>query len=235
MNLRWVNWLAAAQRGELAKRLRSSFARVVLVATLCCALLLLLLTKVATSVRQMQHHENAIRGGLALAVAIREQYIHAAHTIVVGDHSHVDHYTDWVRDVSAGANALRPQVPVSEHWRLERLAATSRDMDRLFRDEIVPSVLRHDSARLRAAHAQLERGAALAAEDADAIARATEAMMAFEHVETTHITYLAAAVAMLGIIGLIGLAAASTRSLQLAVLTPLGALASTAKSIGAGD
>lgn len=222
-------------RGEIATRLGHSFARVVLVATVCCCLLLLLLTQVAGSVWQMRRNESAIRGGLALAVAIREQYVHAAHTIVVADLSHVEHYADWVRDVHSRAEELRSQVPVADHWRLERIERTSEEMDAVFREAIVPAVLGHDGARLRAAHARLEEGATLSAADADAVAREAEAMMASEHVETTHVTYLAAAIAMIGILSLITLAITSTRKLRQAVIGPLSVLSDTARRVGAGD
>jgi signal transduction histidine kinase len=202
---------------------------------LACGPLLLCLVRVAGSVRQMQRDESALRGGLDLATTVREQYIHAAHTIIVGDRSHLSHYADWVGKVREGTGTLRALVPAQEQWRVDRIDTISRDMNRLFLDEIVPGVIAGDRSHLLEAHRQLDENVAIAAADADIVARSLEARMSNAHVDARHITYLAVALAALGMVLLIVLAIVSTRNLRAAVLRPLGALADAARRIGAGD
>lgn len=224
-----------AAKGMLARRLAWSFAMVALVAALICSLLLVLLLRVAGSVRQMQRDESAIRRGLDLATAVREQYIHAAHTIIAGNDSHVGHYADWVRKVSDETSALRSQVPAAEQSRLARVGVMSTEMDRLFLERILPAIRAGDSHAVGARHDELEELVVVAAADADRVARSVEARMSGEHMDATHVTYAAAAIALLGIVGLGGLAIASTRRLERAVLGPLDALAQAAARIGTGD
>jgi signal transduction histidine kinase len=221
--------------GALGQRLGRSFARVVVVSTLACGLLLFFLVRVAGYVRHMQHDETEIRQGLELATAVREQYIHAAHTIIVGDRSHLDHYGGWVAKVHQGTTELRSRVQPADRWRLDRVDRVSVGMDRLLRDELLPAVLAGDVTRVRTLHERLDQQAELAADDADALARSFEARMSHAHVDTTNVTYVAATVAVLSIVILIGLSILSTRQLREIVLKPLGALASAARKIGHGD
>ncbi|HVZ35470.1 MAG TPA: ATP-binding protein [Polyangiaceae bacterium] len=221
--------------GVLARRLAGSFARVVGVATLTCAVLLLLLSKTGAFVHQMQGDESAIRRGLDLAMAVREQYIHAAHTIIVGDLSHLEHYQSWVDKIQTGAAALRSQVPDRERWRIDALTRASQESAQLFRNEVVPAVLAGNTELVRRLHERLDDQAATAAEHADLVAAAVEARMSHAHLDTTRVTYAAAAVAVFGIIFLVGLSMYSTRKLRELVLRPLGALAEAATRIGQGD
>jgi two-component system NtrC family sensor kinase len=219
----------------LARRLGRSFAGVALVAAAACGLLLFFLIQVANSVHQMQRDESAIRTGLGLATAVREQYIHAAHTIIIGDRSHLDHYAEWVEKVRAGTGALRSAVPEEERWRIDRIETISREMDRLFTQQLIVAVLARDRDRMLEAHHQLEEQVAVAAGDADRIAQSVESRMSQEHVGATHVTRVATSIAVLGILLLVSLSVISTRSLQNAVIRPLHSLAEAATRIGAGD
>jgi two-component system NtrC family sensor kinase len=221
--------------GPFSRRLGRSFARVVVVATAACALLLLFLLRVANSVHQMQRDEVAIRTALGVATAIREQYIHAAHTLIIGDKSHLDHYLEWVRKVEDGASELRPRIPDDEQWRVDRIEQISRDMDAVFEEDGVPATLAHDKPRLLKAHATLEEKVAIASADADWLTQVVEGRMSGEHVSTTRTTYAGVVVAGVGIVLLAGLSIVSTRRLRAAVLRPLSSLVEAATRIGAGD
>jgi two-component system, NtrC family, sensor kinase len=221
--------------GLFAKRLGRSFARVVVVATTVCALLLSFLIGVANSVHRMQLEEVAIRTALGLATSIREQYIHAAHTLIIGDRSHLDHYAEWVQRVLEGTTALRASVPAGERWRLDRIEAVSREMDRLFTERVVPAVLAGDRQRMLEAHGELEQKVAAAAADADWITRSVEGLMSHEHVSATRATYTGVFAAIAGIVVLTSLSVISTRALRDAVLRPLAALVEAATRIGEGD
>jgi two-component system, NtrC family, sensor kinase len=224
-----------ANVGPFSRRLARSFASIVFVATAACVLLLLLLVRVADSVHQMQHDEVSIRTALGLATAAREQYIHAAHTLIIGDDSHLDHYSEWVHKVQNGASALRPRLPDREQWRVDRIQQISREADDLFRSEGVSATLAGDRQRMLRAHAVLEEKVTVAFADADWLTQVVEGRMSGEHVNTTRTTYAGVLVAGCAIVLLAALGILSTRKLRAAVLRPLSALVEAATRIGAGD
>ena len=82
-----------------------------MVALAMCIILEALLGTVETSVAEMQAGEAAIRNGLDLAAAVREQYIHQAHVLVERSEHHMDHYPHWVEKVRTEATALRARLP----------------------------------------------------------------------------------------------------------------------------
>jgi two-component system NtrC family sensor kinase len=221
--------------GVFSRRLGRAFAAVAVVAAAACVLLLFFLLRVANSVHQMQRDEVSIRIAFGVATAVREQYMHAAHTLIIGDRSHLDHYAEWVRKVQDGARQLRPRIPDAEKWRVDRIDQTSRDMDGLFTNEGVPATLAIDKRRMLAAHSLLEEKVAVAAADADWLTRIVEGRMSGEHVNTTRTTYAGVLVAGLGIVVLAALSVVSTRNLRAAVLRPLLALVEAATRVGAGD
>jgi signal transduction histidine kinase len=224
-----------ASSALFARRLGRSFARVVAVATAVCALLLSFLVGVADSVHRMQLDEIAIRTALGLATSIREQYIHAAHTLIIGDRSHLDHYAQWVQRVLDGTAALRGSVPARDRWRLDRIEAVSREMDRLFTERVVPAVLAGDRQGMLEAHRELEQKVSAAAADADWVTQSVEGLMSNEHVSATRATYTGVFAALTGIVVLTSLSIFSTRALRDAVLRPLAALVDAATRIGEGD
>lgn len=223
------------RKESLGRKLGISFAQVVSLAAVVCAVLLVALLQVAGSVRQMQHDESAIRGSFDLANAIREQYIHAAHTIVVADASHLDHYTGWVVRVREETEALRGLVSERHRWRLDRIDRRSAAADRVFWSELLPAVLRGDDEAMRASHDEIEGLVSVAAQDADTIARSVEERMASEHMDTTHLTYVAVLVVVAGLVTLAAFAVVSTRGLRTLLLRPLRAAAAAAQRIGSGD
>jgi signal transduction histidine kinase len=183
----------------------------------------------------MQSDEAAIRTGLGLAGAIREQYIHIAHTVIAADGSHVEHYHDWVQKVRAGTRALRGKVAETERWRLDRIEEISDEIDVVFRTIVLPASLSRDHARIAQVHQQLEERVTTAAGDADIVAQSVEARMSREHVGATRVTRAAASTAGIGVLILVALSMVSARNLRNAVLRPLGALADAASRIGSGD
>jgi two-component system, NtrC family, sensor kinase len=186
-------------------------------------------------VGQMRDDEDAIRAGLELAMAVREQHIHAAHTIAVGDDSHAGHYAEWVRNVRQGADKLRVAVPSEQRWRLQRLLARSQAADRLFYEEVLVALRTGDVTRVRRAHTELDELLSVAATDADRVARSIEGRMSHAHMSTTKVTYLACAIALTGIIALIGLSVIFTRRLSAAVLRPLATLVQAADRVARGE
>jgi signal transduction histidine kinase len=193
------------------------------------------LIQVVGHVRQMQDDEDAIRASFDLAMGVREQHIHAGHTIVAGDESHVGHYTEWVHQVRDRAEKLRSRVPEEQQARLARLLKNSEAAHLIVLEEVIPALRAGDLERARSTQPRIDELASIAAADADRVTQAIEARMAHAHTSTTHVTYLACGIASVGIVGLVALAGWFTRRLRAAVLRPMGSLVEAANRIGTGD
>lgn len=220
----------------LARRLAAGFAWVSLVALAMCIVLEVLLGTVETSVAKMQAGEAAIRDGLDLAAAVREQYIHQAHVLVERSEHHMDHYPGWVEKVRTKATALRARLPASEHWRIDAVLSDSSKLDHLFRTSLLPAIHRADFQDvLRQHHGEAEHLSAEAVAHADALARSAEAGMADEHHHAIMASRLGLVTGAFGMLSVIALSVLYTRRLRSSLLSPLAALAEAAKRFGKGE
>jgi two-component system NtrC family sensor kinase len=102
----------------------------------------------------MRRHEEGMRLALELASAVRDQYAHQAHTIILGNDSHLGfygaaerHVGELTRRVGALTTGARERGCLAD---VERATA---ELDRIFRARIVPAVLRHDTREIQVAHA----------------------------------------------------------------------------------
>ena len=226
---------AQAPKNIVARRLAVGFGLVAGVAVVMCAMLFSVIDEISDLVAGMRADERAIDQSHTLATAVREQYAHQAHTLIEGTRSHLGHYQEWVDKVRLAVDALRPLVPPSERTRLERVLAYSRELDAKFHAVIVLAVERGERQAIIAFHHDADHLSALAANEADAIARSVEQRMSHAHVVATR----AAGVGLAGgglCIGLVlALSVSYTLRLRAAVLKPLAALAEAARRVGGGD
>jgi two-component system, NtrC family, sensor kinase len=220
----------------LSRRLAAGFAAVTAVSLVMCIVLEVLLGTVEESVGEMQRGEVAIRNGLALATAVREQYIHQAHVLVERGDAHMDHYPHWVEKVRTGANSLRSQLPASEQWRIDAVISDSNRLDQLFRSQVLPAVQRADFDEVvRAHHGEMERLSADAVAHADALARSAEAGMAHEHHRTIRTSRWGLVAGAAGVLLVILLSVLYTKRLRSSLLTPLASLVAAAQRFGRGE
>ncbi len=236
-------------RGVAARSLRahqrvfggSARARVVLalgsIAVTSIALsvtLLFLLVSVAGAVGQMRSDERSIHEGLMLGVAVREQYIHEAHTLIETDRTHLEHHHTWVERVAENASDLRDRVPPSQRWRLARIARTSQQIDARFR-ALLPAVERGDSAAVIEGHRRIDELVTRAAADADAVAEALERRMADAHVGAERTARIGIGLAAGGALLVLLLAGLSSLRLAARVIRPMGRLVEATRAIGRGE
>jgi len=206
-----------ATRRVVARRLSVGFGLVSVVTVTMCVLLLSVLGEVSGLVHSMRDDEAAIQESLALATAVREQYIHQAHWLIGGEPEHLQHQQSWFARVEEGVETLRPLVPESEQHRLDQILADSRALHAMFRDAIRPASQRGDREAVAEGHRRAQRISQRAAEQADAIARVVEQKMAAAHVSATGATRIGLASGVLGSLLVVALALAFT----LATLDPL--------------
>jgi signal transduction histidine kinase len=98
-----------------------------------------------------------VRLALELASAVRDQYAHQAHTIILGNDSHLPYYTEAERRVVELTAAVKRRVrqPDELAWVVEIEQATA-ELDRIFRQRIVPAVLRRQATDVQEEHGQAQ-------------------------------------------------------------------------------
>jgi len=220
----------------LSRRLAAGFAWVSLIALAMCIALDVLLGAVEVSVQTMQSEEEAIRDGLALATAVREQYIHQAHVLIERSVRHMDHYPQAFEAVQSRARSLRARLPSSEHARIDQVLEDSRRLDELFRTQLLPAIQRPDLDNLlRQHHDALQRLSAHAVEQADALARAAEAGMVTEHFRAMRSSRQGLLLGAACMVLITVLSVAYTRRLRQSLLAPLASLSAAAERFGRGE
>lgn len=95
----------------------------------------------------------SVRAALSLASAVRDQYAHQAHTIIIGDESHLGFYDAAEKRVLELLPQVRARTTTAEEagW-VDDIGATTRELDRVFRQRIVPKVLQGQRADVKAEH-----------------------------------------------------------------------------------
>lgn len=170
---------------------------------------------------------------LALGEAVREQYVHQAHTFIEGGTGHLDHYAP----AAAAAEAALARVEALGLDGTDALRAAYTRFAGNFRDGVIPVAARGDLDRPMAAgmHATAERLARETEGHAramlDTLAARQDALQAEARAATGQAVLAVAlfSVASVGVLVLV------TRALANAVLGPLDHLAAAAERFGAGD
>ena len=105
----------------------------------------------------MRDRVEGVRLALELASAVRDQYAHQAHTIILGNDSHLRFYDEAVRRVGGITAKVRAHVasPEERGW-VDDIERASAQLDQVFRTQIVPSVLRHDRTGVQEEHARAQ-------------------------------------------------------------------------------
>lgn len=227
---------ASRERGpSLRRRLVVALGSLALAAIVLSSVLVFLMLDIADAFADVRRDERASNDGLMLGVAVREQYIHEAHTLIESTDSHLSHHHTWVEQVRLGARDLEPRVPASEQWRVRRIASTSAEIDRLFRTSLVPAMERGDAVTLAEQHRRVDELVTRASRDADAVTAALERRMYEAQKRTEVATRAALAVASVGAISILLLATLHAFWLRRRALQPLGRLVEATQAIARGE
>ena len=113
--------------------------------------------RIHEAMARMQSEEEGVRMALELSSAVRDQYAHQAHTIIIGNESHLGFYTEAQAHVLELTRQLRSRVHGDEERAcVDEIEQASAELDTLFRREIVPAVVRGDLPFVRAEHARAQ-------------------------------------------------------------------------------
>jgi signal transduction histidine kinase len=140
-----------------ARRLLLGFGAMVAIFGLASWVSLAGLHQTQDAVARMRVAEDEVRVALQLASAVRDQYAHQAHTIIIGDESHLGFYTDAQQHVLALTRKLRAGASSAEARRtVDEIERSSAELDDIFRRSIVPAVVRGDRAFVQQEHARAQ-------------------------------------------------------------------------------
>jgi signal transduction histidine kinase len=212
-------------RQSIAWRLALALGTVLLMIGLVSVSCLWALFDIHDSLHALKKDEERARRIVHVASAIRDQYAHVAHTIIIGNDSHAKLFREATERLEALAASLRGQGG----------PAVDAEVERLFDEEVLALVRAGDHATLVARHDQILKLAFRAQGEAEAIARKAESSMEDlnQHVRATEhgvilLTIIAHVAALLTAI-FVGL------YLYRAIARPIAALSAAASRMGAGD
>ena len=140
------------------------------------------LEEISSGLHELRVQEQVVHTALELGSAVRDLYAHQAHTIILGNESHLGFYTQAHERVVKLAAAIGEQ-PGSPRQRevVQRFQGSVQELDQLFRQRIVPAVVRGDSAVVQREHAKAQELVPVLQSTADELAQAALASIgAFE-------------------------------------------------------
>jgi two-component system NtrC family sensor kinase len=227
---------ATGRRFSIARRLAGSFAVVIAMLAAASYVALAGLVDVHTRLHRVKDDEAKARSALRLASALCDEYAHIAHTIILGDASHLPLFDEAVARLDRLAAEVRSQARKPEQRAaIDEMLAASRAIEGTFRDDVLPRIARGAIKDLPRYHDQILQLTTRAQARADELVRASEtAMEDFRaHAQTvqhgvfrwTLLVHLAAllAAALIGVY------------VYRSIARPVTSLASAASRIAAGD
>ncbi len=135
------------------RRLALGFGALVFLIAAASAVALAGSARVHEGLEETRRREEGVRLSLELASAVRDQYAHQAHTIINGDTSHLGLYGEARETVARLGRALRQAAQGPEERALvEAIEEESVRLDGMFRQRIVPAVLRGEPESVRQEH-----------------------------------------------------------------------------------
>lgn len=194
------------------------------------------LGRIHGAIGRMQEDEEHVRLALELASAVRDQYAHQAHTIIIGDETHLGFYTEAERRVQELTRELRARLRAPDDTAvLDDIDRASGELDALFRGTIVPAVVRGDRALVQAEHGRAQLIVTRIQDRAEQLVERFEARIGASHAEASSVERRTNRLLLALLVGAPLLAAAVTVSIARSVARPLVDLRAGAARIAAGD
>ena len=183
----------------------------------------------------LKKDEEQARSVVQLANEVRDQYAHVAHAIVIGDDSHEAMFRDSTARLQLLAEHARAHPALGEAAEIDQILASSTEMERIFRTEILPLVKAGDHQALVSCHEKVLQLAFSAQQRADALAGRIEAAMddLTAHVRAAQHGVILMAISAL----LLALLVAPLVGIYLyrTIARPIATLSDAAARVGRGD
>jgi two-component system NtrC family sensor kinase len=218
------------------RRLLLGFGALVAILAAASWLALAGLARVHGGLARMKAQEEAVRLTLELESAVRDQYAHQAHTIIIGDDSHVGFYQAASRRVRELTAQVRARAPGAEaRAAVDDIDRASDELDVIFRDRIVPAVIRGEREGVQAEHARAQLLVSRIQEQAELLVRVFEKEMAALQADVTAVERRTFRWLVALLVGAPLLAAAVTLTVGRSIAGPLARLRAGAARLAAGD
>ncbi len=145
------------RRFGTSRRLALGFGALVALIATASAVALAGSARVHDGLAETRRREEGVRLSLELASAVRDQYAHQAHTIIIGDASHLGFYGEARGTVARLTRALRQAAErPDERALVDSIDQESQRLDVIFRERIVPAVLRGDREHVQEEHGRAQ-------------------------------------------------------------------------------
>jgi two-component system NtrC family sensor kinase len=141
----------------ISRRLAAAFSALIGMFGLVAALNLAGLSEIHDGLHEVKDHEEQVRKALELGSAIRDQYAHVAHTVILGNTSHLPFYDAARARVAALVEEAQAQAPDEQtsSW-LTGIVRAGDEADVIFRTQLVPAVSARDEAGVREVHSRVQ-------------------------------------------------------------------------------
>jgi signal transduction histidine kinase len=231
----WENPIVKSP-SRTARKLFGVFAAILALFAVALLVVLSTLRRIAAADDEVAALDKAKHAGHMAASAVREQYIHQAHTLINFDTSHVGHYGEARTAAEEAVDHLKMMsVTADERQLADRIADLAAENDKTFRQDVLPAVEQGDRSDVKALGDRLEA-------TVDQVVQVNDDLNAmFEHRSAAsraraidlgkHARTLVLVCFGLAILLAAGVGLGLTRS----ILRPVGALVDGARRVGAGD
>ncbi len=227
---------AMSSGSGIARKLLVGFGALVCTFALASYLTLAGLNRIQGVLERVSDEEESVRLALQLASAVRDQYAHQAHTIIIGDESHLGFYSAAERHVLELTRALRARAKgADEQTTMAEIESASAELDRIFRGSIVPAVVRGDRAFVRAEHARAQLVVTRIQDLSEQLVQRFEARIAAARDEAAALERRTRRWLLALLFGAPLVAAAVTFTVGRSIAVPLGRLRAGAARLASGD
>ncbi len=218
------------------QRLVATFAGLIAMYTAAGGVVLSGIGEIRGELSRAQSRVQGLRLALELESAVRDQYAHLAHTIIIGDDSHVGYYTAARDRARALAEQMeRYALRADERSWVSQIQSSLADLDATFRAGVLPGVIADQPERVRAEHGKALAIVGRAQANANLLAnRFSESVEAMQ----TLVSAVGRRTLLWGLLFLVfapAVAAAAAVFMSRSIALPLGRLRDGARRLEAGD
>ncbi len=223
-------------RSGTARRLVVAFAILLATYGVASAVAVVGLREMEDGLRRTRAQAEGMRVALELASAVRDQYAHQAHTIIIGDKSHLGFYAEAEKRVLALAAQVRRHAdgPEAAGW-VDDIEEATGELDRVFRERIVPAVLRGERSDVQAEHARAQQVVTRIQERTDRLVERFERTIGDTELHVDAVEQRTVRWTLALVLGAPLVAAAVGWHLVRSVARPVAELRAGAERIAAGD
>lgn len=194
------------------------------------------MAKINDALHEIARREQSVRTVLLLSSAVRDQYAHIAHTLLLGNLSHRSLYEQARRRVDALLREVEQSPsPAEAREKLESIRNRAEQVDSLVTQEILPALARKEPEAAVAVHGRILELVGRIQADAERLATLHEEDIRAYEVTAADAQRRAFWWNLALLLGAVGLAVVVGAWIGRSISTPVGLLAAGAQRLQAGE